>query len=103
MPDIDRTKFAYAVAGKLRGLGIDGPKSAHKAFAAIKPPTWSRIGYGRTLSTGNYLAVCRVLSLDPFDFLDMTAENAFAHQPPSPLIEWQSKRGRPAKQMETAE
>ena len=71
MPDFDREKFAYAVAAKLSGAGVSGPRPAARAFPGISPATWSRIGFGHPLSAANVLAVCRAVELDPFEFLVM--------------------------------
>ena len=68
MADIDRTKFAYAVAAKLEreGLSFEGASKRHKG---VGKALLSRIRHSHTISAANMLIVCKRLELDPFDFL----------------------------------
>jgi hypothetical protein len=80
MPDIDRQKFAYVVAGRLltlgRAEGRDGPlplRNVQHRFPWVSAGSMSRIANGIDVSAAVMLGVCRALELDPFDFLDIDA------------------------------
>lgn len=77
MPDIDRTKFALAVAAALRKRGDPGPREAARRWR-LPATMWSHIRFARPISAANMLAVCHHLELDPLEFLDLKADNTFA-------------------------
>lgn len=76
MADIDRTKFAFAVAGRLEAIGkaeeLGRPldyRSAQRRFPGVSAGSLSRIANAIAVSAPVMLAVCKALSLDPFDYL----------------------------------
>ena len=75
MADLDREKFAYAVAAKLHALGVDGPTSAQRRFPHITASTWSRVGNSHPLTDVNFAAICAALKLDPGDYVIRSARN----------------------------
>jgi hypothetical protein len=73
MADIDREKFAYAVAAALhrRDLSLN---AAHKQLG-LRKGMMSRVANGLPQSAPNYLLICKKLALDPFEFLVEAAPN----------------------------
>lgn len=74
MPAIDREKLAYHVSGALSRAGLSY-REARGKWPGVTPGTLSRICNGIEVSAANLLAVCKALSLDPFDFLDLEKPN----------------------------
>lgn len=75
MPAIDREKFAYRLAWALNQKGIEGPRAAERRWPKIRAPMWSRALRGDVRGPDNFVAICFVAGLDPFEFLDMEARN----------------------------
>lgn len=80
MADIDRARFAYAVAGRLKAIGeaegLGRPldyREAQRRFAGVSAGSLSRIANSIAVSAPVMLAVCKALELDPFEFLDTGA------------------------------
>lgn len=70
MADIDREKFAYAVAAKLDEQELSFSKAQTK-FKGVTGGILSKIRHGTPISAEVMLMVCRYFELDPFDFLDI--------------------------------
>ncbi|MCB1462110.1 MAG: hypothetical protein KDJ90_06720 [Nitratireductor sp.] len=82
MPDIDRAAFAAAIRDRLLALGRaegrDTPlpyQEAQARFTGISAGSLSRAASQITVSAAVTLAICKALSLDPFDYLDLEAEH----------------------------
>lgn len=80
MPDVDATKFAFAVAGRLEAIGkaegLERGLSQREAQARFKSLPLGRltlIAKGTLPSLPVFLMICQELELDPFDYLDAAA------------------------------
>ena len=105
MADIDRAKFAYAVAGRMKAIGeADGLarpldyREAQRRFAGVSVGSLSRIANSIAVSAPVMLAVCKALELDPFDYLDTGAPHphsnfGLAHDEKKALANHQRKQG----------
>jgi len=70
MADIDREKFAYAVAAKLDEQELSYSQAVAK-YAGITRGLLSKIRNGFPVSAGNMLIICKHFELPPFDYLDI--------------------------------
>lgn len=68
MADIDRDRFAHAIADALDAAGLS-LRGAVAEWPDLNPAMLSRAINRQPLSAGNFLMLCRVFGLDPFRFL----------------------------------
>lgn len=77
MADIDREKFAYAVAAKLDEQELSFSKAQRK-FKGVTGGLLSKIRHSTPISAESMLMVCRYFELNPFDFLDVNRPSIHA-------------------------
>ena len=70
MADIDREKFAYAVAAKLDEQELSFSKAQRK-FKGVTGGLLSKIRHGQPIAAENMLMVCRYFELDADEYLDI--------------------------------
>lgn len=68
MAEIDLSKFADALQSRLAQLGYSYSKAEEK-WPAVERSMLSRAVNAKPLSAGNFLLICSMAGLDPFEFL----------------------------------
>lgn len=69
MAEIDHRQFAEAFAERLQEIGYSLGRAAQK-WPDTNKAMLSRATTGKPISAGNFLLLCQLAGLDPFDFLD---------------------------------
>ncbi|RUM97898.1 hypothetical protein EET67_09785 [Pseudaminobacter arsenicus] len=69
MAEIDHRQFAQAFAARLSEIGYSLGRAAEK-WPDTNKAMLSRATTGKPISAGNFLLLCQLAGLDPFDFLD---------------------------------
>lgn len=69
MADIDRALFAEQLAAALKMLGVSQGEAVRRWPNALNAAMLSRAVNAKPLTPGNFLLLCGLFHLDPFEFL----------------------------------
>jgi hypothetical protein len=73
MADLDWGHFAHALRGALDSKGL-GRNAAASAWPSTNTAMLSRAMAGERLSAGNFILLCGLAGLDPFEFLQVAKQ-----------------------------